>query len=58
MLLGGADYTVLVPRWRFLAAVLWAWVCSPAGLYGTLLPIAMTQAARRCRSPRATSAMV
>jgi len=46
LLVGGAYYTVLVPSVAFLAAVLWAWVGSPVGLYGTLLLIAMTQAAR------------
>ncbi|MEZ5660166.1 MAG: iron ABC transporter permease [Burkholderiaceae bacterium] len=46
LLLGSAYYTVLVPSVAFLAAVLWAWIGSPAGLYGTLLLIAMTQAAR------------
>lgn len=46
LLVGGAYYTVLVPSVAFLAAVLWAWIGSPVGLYGTLLLIAMTQAAR------------
>lgn len=46
ILVGGAYYTVLVPSVAFLAAVLWAWVGSPVGLYGTLLLVAMTQAAR------------
>lgn len=46
LLLGGAYYTVLVPSVAFLAAVLWAWIGSPIPLYGTLLLIAMTQAAR------------
>ncbi|MEC9344827.1 MAG: iron ABC transporter permease [Pseudomonadota bacterium] len=46
ILVGGAYYTVLVPSVAFLAAVLWAWIGSPVGLYGTLLLVAMTQAAR------------
>lgn len=46
LLMGGAYYTVLVPSVAFLAAVLWAWIGSPIGLYGSLLLIAMTQAAR------------
>jgi iron(III) transport system permease protein len=39
-------YTVLVPSVAFLTAVMWAWIGSSTGLYGGLLLIAMTQAAR------------
>jgi len=42
----GAMYTLLVPSVAFLTAVMWAWIGSPIGLYGGLLLIAMTQAAR------------
>lgn len=41
-----AMYTLLVPSVAFLTAVMWAWIGSPVGLYGGLLLIAMTQAAR------------
>src|SRR5690606_18245336 len=43
---GAAMYTLLVPSVAFLTAVMWAWIGSPVGLYGGLLLIAMTQAAR------------
>jgi iron(III) transport system permease protein len=43
---GAAMYTLLVPSVAFLTAVMWAWIGSPAGLYGGLFLIAMTQAAR------------
>ncbi|MGQ9366802.1 ABC transporter permease [Azospirillum sp. ST 5-10] len=46
LLQGAAMYTVLVPSVAFLTAVMWAWIGSAAGLYGGLLLIAMTQAAR------------
>lgn len=46
VLQGAAMYTVLVPSVAFLTAVMWAWIGSPIGLYGGLLLIAMTQAAR------------
>ena len=46
LLQGAAMYTVLVPTVAFLTAVMWAWIGSPVGLYGGLLLIAMTQAAR------------
>lgn len=46
ILQGAAMYTVLVPSVAFLTAVMWAWIGSPIGLYGGLLLIAMTQAAR------------
>jgi iron(III) transport system permease protein len=43
---GAAMYTLLVPSVAFVTAVMWAWVGSPIGLYGGLVLIAMTQAAR------------
>jgi iron(III) transport system permease protein len=43
---GAAMYTLLVPSVAFLTAVMWAWIGSPIPLYGGLLLIAMTQAAR------------
>lgn len=43
---GAAMYTLLVPSVAFLTAVMWAWIGSPVPLYGGLLLIAMTQAAR------------
>lgn len=43
---GAAMYTLLVPSVAFLTAIMWAWIGSPVGLYGGLLLIAMTQAAR------------
>ena len=46
MVQGAAMYTLLVPSVAFLTAVMWAWIGSPIGLYGGLLLIAMTQAAR------------
>jgi iron(III) transport system permease protein len=46
VLQGAAMYTLLVPSVAFLTAVMWAWIGSPIGLYGGLLLIAMTQAAR------------
>lgn len=46
LLQGAAMYTILVPSVAFLTAVMWAWIGSAAGLYGGLLLIAMTQAAR------------
>ncbi len=46
LLQGAAMYTLLVPSVAFLTAVMWAWIGSPIGLYGGLLLIAMTQAAR------------
>ena len=46
LLEGAAMYTVLVPSVAFLTAVMWAWIGSWTGLYGGLLLIAMTQAAR------------
>src|SRR5262245_13784163 len=46
LLEGAAMYTLLVPSVAFLTAVMWAWICSATGLYGGLLLIAMTQAAR------------
>lgn len=41
-----AMYTLLVPSVAFVTAVMWAWIGSPVGLYGGLLLVAMTQAAR------------
>ena len=46
VLQGAALYTVLVPSVAFLTAVMWAWIGSPIGLWGSLVLIAMTQAAR------------
>jgi iron(III) transport system permease protein len=43
---GAAMYTLLVPSVAFVTAVMWAWIGSPVGLYGGLVLIAMTQAAR------------
>jgi iron(III) transport system permease protein len=43
---GAAMYTLLVPSVAFVTAVMWAWIGSPIGLYGGLVLIAMTQAAR------------
>jgi iron(III) transport system permease protein len=46
LLQGAAMYTLLVPSVAFLTAVMWAWIGSFVGLYGGLVLIAMTQAAR------------
>jgi iron(III) transport system permease protein len=46
ILQGAAMYTLLIPSVAFVTAVMWAWIGSPVGLYGGLVLIAMTQAAR------------
>ncbi len=46
LLQGAAMYTLLVPSVAFLIAVMWAWIGSSIALYGGLVLVAMTQAAR------------
>lgn len=46
LLVAAASYPILLPSVAFLAGVIWAWIKSPIGLYGTLILIALTQAAR------------